>query len=64
MNKQGRSGDRMKGWIRARDRDELQSQVISHMQEGWKAIASAHELKLSLRTVQRWRMNAAKVDKT
>lgn len=59
LNKQGRGAYRRGQWERARARDAVRLQALKHMAEGWKAIASAHELGVPLRTVQRWRKAAA-----
>lgn len=58
INKQGHAHDRAKQWARARARDALRMRAIEHLRQGWKAIASAHELGVPVRTVERWRKNA------
>ena len=59
LTKQGRGANRRGQWERARARDAVKLQALKHMEEGWKAIASAHDLDVPLRTVQRWRKAAA-----
>jgi hypothetical protein len=58
FNRQGR-GNRLAGWTRARERDALRLRALEQQRLGWKAIASAHELGVPVRTVQRWRSEAA-----
>lgn len=55
-----RSKDRAAEVVRARKRFALQGRAVRHWLEGWKAIASAHELNVPVRTVQRWRLKARK----
>jgi hypothetical protein len=54
INRQG-DGDRATQWARARERDAVRLLALQHLNEGWKAIASAHELGVPVRTIQRWR---------
>ena len=59
LNKMGRGSNRAAQWERARAREAVRKQALQHLAAGWKAIASAHELGVPVRTVQRWRKAAA-----
>lgn len=58
INKQGRDHDRAAAHLRALSRSAVHAQALRHLREGWKAVASAHELGVPVRTVQRWRKEA------
>ena len=58
INKMGRANNRAQEFARTVHRAALKMRALEHMQEGWKAIASAHDLGLPVRTVQRWRESA------
>jgi hypothetical protein len=45
---------RMAGWNRNQMWRLLCVMSMQHKQQGWKALASAHELGIDVRTVQRW----------
>lgn len=55
INRQGHGNDRRAAWERSINRQTTRALAIQHMHEGWKAIASAHELGVPVRTIQRWR---------
>lgn len=59
INRQGRGSDRAAAWSRARARDNLRLRALDHMNLGWKAEASAHDLGVPVRTIYRWRKGAA-----
>lgn len=42
------------GWRKTQAWDKLYFQSSQHKAAGWKALASAHELGLNVRIVQRW----------
>ncbi len=63
INKQGRDNDRAAAFVRVVNRAALELRALQHMQDGWKAIASAHEIGVPLRTVQRWRLRASTKEK-
>lgn len=63
INKQGRDNDRAAAFARVVNRAALELRALQHLQDGWKAIASAHDLGVPLRTVQRWRRQASNKEK-
>lgn len=63
INRMGRANDRAQQFANTVRRAALKMRALEHMQDGWKAVASAHELGLPVRTIQRWR-NSAKVQKS
>lgn len=58
INKQGRASDRATEWRRARARDEVKAKALELIRSHWKVVAVAHELKVPVRTIQRWRAAA------
>ena len=55
LNNQGRSQNRLAEVRRAQARLRVKAQANAHWLDGWKTIASAHELGVSVRTMNRWR---------
>jgi hypothetical protein len=55
INGQGRLGDRMQQCLNRKARITLRCEVERRLADGWKPLAIAHELRVSLRTVQRWK---------
>lgn len=47
--------ERLDAWRRAQEREALQARGTVLLAEGWKPLAVAHELKVDVRTAQRWR---------
>lgn len=46
--------NRMAKWKRKQDWDRMCFESLKHKAAGWKPLASAHELGLDVRAVQRW----------
>ena len=46
--------ERLEGWRREQERAALQARGLALLAEGWKPLAVAHELKVDVRTAQRW----------
>jgi hypothetical protein len=55
INKQGRDNDRAAQHMRMVEKRRKIATACKHWHLGWKAIASAHEIGVPVRTVQRWR---------
>lgn len=58
INRMGRDNDRAAQFARVVNRAALKLRALAHMHEGWKPLASAHELGVPVRTIQRWRKDA------
>lgn len=58
LNREGRGRDRIAAKARVNARQALKELVRMDAARGVKAIASAHELGVPVRTVQRWRKAA------
>lgn len=55
INKQGRANDRLAQHMNRRQRLAKRTEVERLLDEGWKPLAVAHEVGVSLRSVHRWR---------
>ena len=49
FNRPGRFGARNVDYV------TLKLRALEHLRDGWKPVASAHDLELPVRTIQRWR---------
>lgn len=54
FDRQGRRKNRAEQWLRAQGRETLRGRARMLVLEGWRTIAIASELKVPVRTVQRW----------
>ena len=43
------------GWQRGQERNAIRRRGVALLAEGWKPVAVAHELKVTVHTVERWR---------
>jgi DNA-binding NarL/FixJ family response regulator len=55
MNGRGRSRNRLAEILREREREAVRQAARALLAEGWKPLAVAHQLNVSVRTVERWR---------
>ena len=54
LNRQGRGNDRVAAHQRAVQRDAVRRRAVELGTQGWKPLAIANELKVPVRSVQRW----------
>ncbi len=55
INRQGRGNDRAAAYAREIERRRVRHCAVALVDAGWKIIAVAHELKIPVRTIQRWK---------
>lgn len=55
LNQQGRSRNRLAEILRERERETVRAAGRSLLAKGWKPIAVAAQLRVSVRTAERWR---------
>ena len=58
LNGQGRSRNRLAEILRERERDTVRATGRALLAQGWKPVAVAHQLNISVRTAERWAQKA------
>lgn len=62
LNNQGRQQNRIEAVLRANALEAKRRQALIDLRDGLTARASAHDLEVSLRTINRWRASGRVVD--